>query len=355
MSLHYLDYLFLGAFSTKERRKVKSIYHIFTGKRTVSVMLQSLRYTLSSYFGVFPKLKWENLEKICVSLANEQLLIYSDEGYILTEKGARQCQAYFNHHTKLCAPQQIRFVRIVPEFKKKSLFLVQVLSELSYQNKKYFPLLEERAEQNWLKLFLKSSDCVREDLPKMYGKEWLVVLDEIIEEHRAIFLDQFEGYNYIRKTARQVAEIHNLDEAEVVIIWHQSWLQIIEYLESNPSNLFLLNKIFEELKQEGFLSSSSVHQTYLLLKNGESPNDLSNRRRLKQSTINDHITELAIIYSNFPFHSFLDIKKIQYIEENMQYYTSIDYKNIQKKFPGISFFESRLMQVMNEVKKEHDR
>lgn len=349
MNVQYLDYLFLDAFSTKESRKSKSLYHIFTGKRTVSVMIQSLKYELGGYFGMFPKLKWKYLEKIIEFMVQENLLIIVEEGYCLTEKGFHQCADFFQLHTRIDQSQQIRYIRMIPEFKKRSLFLVQVLSEMSHQNKEYFPLLEGLEEQNWLKSFLKNINLEREDVPAIYGREWLTLFEELQINQKNIFMEQFEGYGYIRKTSRQVAEEYDLDESEVIIIWQQTWVQIIHYLEGFPKDFTVLSKINSQLKNQGYLWSSSVHETFLLLSHGVKQVDLSNRRRLKDSTINDHITELAILYSRFPFESFLKEQQIDYVKQYQKQNSSLDYKDIKKEFPEITFFESRLMQVMSEV------
>lgn len=346
--IHYLDYLFLDTFSTKESRKLKSLYHIFTGKRTVSVMIQTLKYELGGYFGLFPKLKWDSFEKIIYLLFQEDLIFLVGEGYCITEKGVDQCTEYFQRHTRIKCFQQIRYVRMVPEFKKKSLFLVQVLSEMSHRNKDYFPLLEGLAEQNWLKSFLKSLTLPREEIPTTYGKEWISLLENLEINYKTIFVEQFEGTHYIRKTSRQVAEEYYLEESEVMIIWQQGWIQILDELENHPNKYAILYKLYHELKNKGYLWSNSVQETFLLLSNGVKPTDLSNRRHLKDSTINDHLTELALLSSSFPFEQFLNELQINYVKREC----SLDYREIQKEFPTISFFESRLMQVMSEVKKQ---
>ncbi|UJF14844.1 helix-turn-helix domain-containing protein [Jeotgalibaca sp. MA1X17-3] len=350
--VHYLDYLFLDAFSTTESRKLKSLYHIFTGKRTVSVMIQSLKYELGGYFGLFPKLKWESFEKIIHSMVQDDFIYLVDEGYCVTEKGVKQKEDFFQTHTRINYFQQIRYVRMIPEFKKKSLFLVQVLSEMSHQNKDYFPLLEGLAEQNWLKSFIKNMTIPREEISTAYGKEWIALLENIKMKDKTIFVEQFEGNRYVRKTSRQVAEEYSLEESEVIIIWQQGWVQILVNLESHPNQYSILYKLYHQLKSEGYLWSNSVQETFLLLSSGVKPADLSSRRRLKDSTINDHLTELAILSFSFPFEQFLNEQQMNYVTDFLEKGDTLDYKEIQKEFPTISFFESRLMQVRSEVMKK---
>ena len=77
--------------------------------------------------------------------------------------------------------------------------------------------------------------------------------------------------------------------------------------------------------------------------------EIISMRGLKQSTIQDHFAEIALIYPEFPTQRFLDKEKMQYLQQLVEQKVRVDYREIQKIFPEITFFESRLIQIRSEV------
>lgn len=358
MTFHYLDYLLLDVFSIEEFRKPKSLYYILTGKRTVSVMLQALRNGISCYFSLFPKLNWASFSKELKKFEEEEMLITQENGMRLTQKGQKACERFFQNHTRITSEKQLRYVRVLSDFQNKSLFTVQVFSHLSHQNTQYYPLLEGMEEQIWVKEFLKSLKSLEKDrsaLAQQYGKEWLSLLKNSFLKEKTIFLAQFEGYQCIRKTARQAAAEFGKEEAEIRMIWHQGWLHILALLEKDGKDYPISVQLFRQITNSGALCSVSAQETWRLLNEGINWNEVADYRSLKQSTINDHITEWAILDPEFPFESFLSPGQIDYVKKRQVEQIPVEYSEIQAEFPGLSFFENRLIQVMSEVHKKDDR
>lgn len=350
MALVYLDYLLLDCFSTKEPIKMNSLYHILTGKRTVSVMLQALRYDLSPYYTIFPKLNRTYLEERVAFFEKKGWFVFQETGHLLTEQGKQEIETFFNAgHARLNNRAQLRYALILPRFRRRMLFLTQILSEVRHQNTHYLPLEERVAEQQWIKEFLKECGQPKDEIGEAFGLEWMKLLESEKLENPELFIEQFEGHNQSRKTAAQVGELYGMEEAEVWIRWHENWLELIVELEANPSIAPYMAQVLQSLVKRGGLCSISTQETYHLWVAGRTPLQIAEERRLKESTIYDHFTEMAVLYPTFPFEQFLMKEMILAVKDAHLQQEKLDYTSLQNRFPSISFFESRLMQIMDEV------
>ena len=348
LSSSYLDYLFLDIFSMENTIKTSSLYHILTGKRTVSVMMQAFRHELEAYYGFFPKLQQDQFERKIKTFKEQQYLLETEEGFLLSEKGFGALNEYFSTHTRITQSSQLRYALILPVFRQKILFLSQVLSEISYQNKQYLPLENREIEQYWLKKFLSEFNQSHTKSAAILGEEWIFILEEAQVPAVHLFIEQFEGHEQIRKTSKEIAVEEGIEVAEVKTIWHVGWLKILEYLAKNQSTTIIFTKLFEELTQHAGLCSQSCQESYLLWQQGQSLEQIANQRQLKNSTISDHFTEWAILYADFPYDRFLKPDLLRFIKLAAENGKMIHYQELKKQFPTLSFFESRLMQIMNQ-------
>lgn len=320
--------------------KLNSIYHILTGKRTASVLLSAVRSNLEAYFGLFPKLKQDWFIKKIDKLTKYGLIERYNEEYSITEKGRTLKETYFATHQQVTQTNQLRYAVIVSLFKKRVLFLSQVLSEVRHQNSHYLPIEKRVAEQTWLKSILKSLGEPKGIIAEKMGHEWLLLLEQTSIDNKALFIQQLEGNGQMRKTAGQLASETNLEEAEVVVSWHQGWLKIVAYLEENKAETPIFTTLYQELTANGGLCSQSVQETYRYLVQGDSPKQIGDKRRLKASTIHDHLSEMALIYAAFPFERFLDDRMLAYIDQAITAGEIKSYQEIQAEFLDIPFLKT---------------
>lgn len=344
----YLDYLFLDLFSTQETRKLSSLFHIMTGKRTISVLLQAMRMELGGYYALFPKLNYTHFEKRINAFIDAGLLSFD---YKLTSMGGNQVEAYFDSHTSISCHDRLRFFNVLGLFKSRSLFLSQILSEKIHENKNYLPIQSRLIEQVWAKRFLRDQRLTEVGKCKEIGEEWLSLLTDADIEHPEVFVEQFEGFGKSKLTLNQIAAKYGRDEIEIYVQLEQDWVRLLEMLAEK--DLPILSAVLMELMHESGLASDSARETYRLWQTGRSVEAIGAERNLKPSTVYDHLTEIAILDAAFPFESFLSPEQMQYIAEVVEKGQSVDYVQVQNEFAGIPFFQSRLMQVKGEHL--HDR
>ncbi|CZQ83602.1 helix-turn-helix domain-containing protein [Trichococcus collinsii] len=349
-SLTYIEYLFLDCISTERPIKEATLFYNLIGKRTVSTMLQCRQYDLEAYFTVMPGMKPTVLKKGLKRLLSDGLIIGNDDdGYLLTKAGSEIQADFFSSHAHFSLPNQLEFALVQSVLRRRMLFLIQILSEMLHKNKHYYPIEREAKEQLWMKRLLTQHVGDKETFARAYGEEWHIYLSRLPERDARLFALQFEGTDHLRKTTGQMAGLFSLDEAEVKILLHQNWLSLYTALEKEPENFPVLSSVMLKTIKENGLASASAETTMGYFMNGHSMNEIISMRGLKQSTIQDHFAEIALIYREFPTQEFLDKEKLHYLQQLVERKERVDYREIQKAFSEINFFESRLIQIRSEV------
>jgi uncharacterized protein YpbB len=349
--LTYTEYLFLDCISTERPVKEATLYYVLIGKRTVSTMLQCRQYNLEAYFSVMPGMKPEVLKKGLERLRSQGLIAGdAGEGYLLTEAGRGEKAVFFGEHAHFALPYQMKFALVQGILRRRLLFLVQVLSEMLHKNKQYDPIERETKEQNWIKRLLAQQPEDKSAFAKRYGEEWYLYLSRLPGREAGLFALQFEGNRQLRRTTGQMAALFSLDEAEVRILLHQNWLRLYAALEAEPENFPALGRVMQLTLAENGLASASAETTMRYFLQGYGIEEIISMRGLKQSTIQDHLAESALIYAHFPEERFLDAEKLRYLHQLEERLERVDYREIQRAFPDINFFESRLIQIRSEVK-----
>lgn len=354
--LSYIDYLFLNCFSTIKKRKEATLFYILTGKRTISTMLQCSQLDLEPYFGAMPDVKYPLLQGGLERLTTAGYLeLSNDAEYVMTPFGEKERAAFFEQHPGLQNKNQMRFALVLEPIKTRVLFLVQVLSEMRHHNKKYYPIETNEKEQLWVKKMMSEQNGNRSEYAEQFGMEILSLLESFTEEKATVFAYQFEGHQHVRKTVEQIAQITHSDEMEVKILLQDGWLDMVAQSLHEEDRLPLLSAIAKEIIQEKGLASHSAEQTMRYFKQGYSLPEIVSIRKLKQSTIQDHFSELAMLYPSFPFRSFVSEEEYAYLGRVIRGHERVDYREIQAAFPGITFFESRLIQIASEVYYKHEQ
>ncbi|MGA9519267.1 MAG: helix-turn-helix domain-containing protein [Trichococcus sp.] len=348
--LTYIEYLFLDCISTERPIKEATLFYNLIGKRTVSTMLQCRQYDLEAYFTAMPGMKPTVLKKGLERLLSDGLISGNDgEGFLLTEAGSAKKAYFLSGHAHFSLGNQMEFALIQGVLRRRMLFLIQILSEMLHKNKHYYPIEREAKEQLWMKRLLTQHSGNKATFARAYGEEWRIYLSRLPERDAGLFALQFEGNAHLRKTTGQMAGLFSLEEAEVKILLHQNWLRLYAALEKEPEKFPVLSSVGLMTIKEYGLASASAETTMRYFMNGHGMEEIISMRGLKQSTIQDHFAEIALIYPEFPTQKFLDEGKMQYLQQLVEHKVRVDYREIQKVFPEINFFESRLIQIRSEV------
>lgn len=332
------DYL-LQMFNVEYRRP-NVIFSIITGRNTVSNIYWGMRYDLLDYFSIDPQFTNEIYQKILSKLKQNKLLTESNGQVRLTQNGLiRQKKAksdlYQIKHPKLI--NQYKF----NEWSETCILAIQVVSELSFVNRHYYPVVTSELTKFNIKEWISNND--KTILTKQVNLELRLFVQEIDTNSSLIFMNKLIGHNLNGLTNKQLANELNLSEMEIQLIYRDTINFFASWIEEQKQSVF--KELVQSILKTGIISESAK-ETMRLITMGLSVSDVAKSRRLKTSTIFEHLLELAMISEKFPFDTFLTKKIINDLSEIMgRDIDQVPFKIIQNKKPDINFFDYRLYQI----------
>ena len=160
------------------------------------------------------------------------------------------------------------------------------------------PIQRKAENLIWIKHFLKQNKLSRENLGLqlytelviMFGKQTLLLNPNLL-------VLRLSGYRSIGLTEVQAAKMSKMEPT----FYHYQFLNILhfimEQIEENKLQFPILVQFLDQSQKTNL--THSTEKTYSLLKQGYSVTDIMSIRRLKKSTIEDHLVELALHNKEF--------------------------------------------------------
>lgn len=355
MTSTYEEMFLLYLFSAKQARKETSIYYLLQGKRTASMLYRTVDYQLEAIFGLFPKLDRSVYQNRLEKLIQLNYVSYSEESKeaLLTLKGKEVLEVFFNQHY---LPHQLNWMRerrVVLTFQKVIYFLTQILSEARYQNKRYIPIEKNVALQQWTKQWLRQQKKDYQDLALQFGLEWKKILSQIEPDTATLIVYLMTGHQMTGLTKKQLAQKMSIEEAEVHIRWLDGLSQMVHQIDEIAEQVPLLNSILMQIKERSHQGlSKSAQETQLLVQQGHTVEQVCNIRRLKKSTVYEHLIELVIVYPELEISAFMPATIYASLNQLWDENSSITYQEALERLPDMEFYWFRMMQI--ERRRKHD-
>lgn len=351
----YEEMFLLSLFSAKQARKETSIYYILQGKRTASMLYRTVDYQLDNVFGLFPKLDRSVYQSRLEKFIQLNYVSYSEESkeVLLTLKGKEALEDYFKQHYSPDHLNWMREKRVVLTFQKVIYFLTQILSEARYQNKRYIPIEKNSALQHWTKQWLRQQKMNHQDLALQFGLEWKKVLTQLEPDTAVLIVYLMTGHQITGLTKTQLAQKMNLEELEVHIRWLDGLSHVVHRLEEIAEQVPLLASILLQIKERSRHGlAKSTQETQLLIQQGHTVEQICHIRRLKKSTVSEHLIELVIVYPELDISAFMPASIYTDLNQLWGENADLTYQEVVERLPDMEFYWFRMMQI--ERRRKHD-
>lgn len=323
-------------------RTVYSIYHLLTGKKSSQTIQDAHLFQLTPFFKTYRTMKRGQFDEWIRALEALHLIVKKGEQqYGVTENGKRFLRENgekhkFVHHLNGWTYQQSDV------FWERLTLMVQVVSHLKQNETSYIPIQRNRQTQEKIKGFLRGSGVKREQLAFVVFEELSACLEETEEVDPAVVVIRMTGYGRIGLTENQACEALNMEP----ILYHYQFLaglhQLMKHIFHQRTRYPFLYALIKDLQAEKPLTESTK-KTFELLKKGYILAEISQMRKLKISTIQDHIVELTIQLEDFDILPFVDSGKITEILEARRKAGSKQLRQIRELVPEADYFEIRLV------------
>lgn len=327
-------------FSRLQKEKTaNAAYYILQGKRSGQSLQDARNYGLEAYFSILPKLTIAQFDHEVAYLQGEQYITIDDENLVyLTDKGQTLVKEMRPSHFNgwfYRGNERIFFNRLS--------LIIQTISNMRVGEKQFLPIQQDRQIQQFVKGFLRTKAYTTQ----AFASELKAELHTLLQNQQGndigkeVFVYRLTGYQHTGKTWIQIAKQLEMAPLDIQCAFIETLHWLLDQIEQ-ANDVPLLQEIAFELKLSVTLTASTK-QTKQLFDTGKSLEDIALIRKLKISTIEDHIIEMAMNDPKFPIERF--VSNDDYIEVQT-YIMQTDIKKLRllkEQFSKLSYFQLRLI------------
>lgn len=336
-------YVILTSFSRlQNERSISSIYHLLKGRRSIQTIQDASLFQLHPYYGIYQTLNKRAFESYITQLVNDKLLCNEQTSLRLSDTAIQ----WINDQTELKDEAFFKgdlYRTVHNDFYFRLLLLIQVWTNQRMNNNTYFPVIENKMTEQWVKrYYVKTKNNIHRHLRQLH-EELTRILQTISNRQASMFVDRLTGYETFGLSSNQLATKYVLTHNDVHLHLISVIHKIIDMSKHNKQHFPQLYYLFQDLLTKKVLSNSS-QRTKLLLDRGLNAEQIALKRRLSISTIYDHIVEIALHQTNFPYEQYVTKEDTQLILTVVQNLNTFRLKEIKQAVPDeITYFQIRLI------------
>ncbi|WP_223703506.1 helix-turn-helix domain-containing protein [Sutcliffiella deserti] len=351
-SLEYLCLHCIHAF--RGERTISAIYHLFKGKKSSQTIQDGNLFSVSFLFGILPDLTRPQLEKIIILLEKEKFIIAdSNNYYSITSTGEKVLAKGREEYPFSQYLNGWLYKGKAEIFWKRYSLLIQTLSNLQKEKTDFLPIQYEESIQHTVKNMVLNQGISKQQFAGLLYDETYRILKKVPEHQAYIFVAQLSGHLHAGLTVRQISKKLRLDETWVKVEF-QSVLHFFLQVMVSEALLFpIINRLCNDIINRPNITSTTQKSLYFL-KQGYTLQEIAAIRKLKESTIEDHIVELALNVQDFSLSPYIDEENMQLIQHAVSELKTNQLKRI-KDYLGdakISYFQIRL--VLSKMGDRHE-
>lgn len=324
-----------------KERSSSSVFHLLNGKKSSQTIQDSHLFQVDAFFNTAPQLSREQYENIITKLINNGFIYYSvNHEIIVSESGHLLVAKLYETYPFLTRLQGGRYHHSMQFWERLSL-LTQVCSNLVNKQTNYIPVQKQKETQNWIKYLFATSKGESKDFPTMLLSEMQSLLEsceKVIEP--SVLVARLTGFQSIGLTEKQTIDLLGIEENHYRFQFQTLIHSVLHSIEENPLAFPLLARISvtDELHQ----LTVSAKKTYELLLKGKGIAEIGRIRRLKESTIQDHIVEIALFVNTFIIDDFVEPSLQGRIKDVIQKTSSKQLRKIRELIE-VDYFQIRLV------------
>ncbi|WEG11408.1 helix-turn-helix domain-containing protein [Pullulanibacillus sp. KACC 23026] len=347
MYRHFLILKLIYAF--KGDRSSSAVFHLLHGKQTSQTIQDGYTYKVHSYFKALPFYLREDFEQDMKALHDQGLVI--EEGVNqcrLTEKGSLALEA-FEQQFQIPVGLNGWLVGSKSEvFWQRLSLIVQSLSHLVQGEKHFITITNDPGILRWGKQFFLASPYSREKLAQLLLADLHGLLASLSSIQKILIVHRLSGYRKEGVTFDQLSQHFQKQKEELYLHFRAALDRCVSALEESSNQYPLLSSFIDREKE--LRMTQSAQETLEWFNQGLSIDEIARRRRLKSSTIQDHLIEIARFKPEEVREKLLPAEVGECIQKVLEEQSTRRLSELKKKLPEeISYFHIRLALVFQEV------
>ncbi|MGM9891297.1 helix-turn-helix domain-containing protein [Limosilactobacillus sp.] len=277
--------------SYQQPRRVRVIENLLTNRRTVANLFWAQQYGLLQWLGARRTAQQDQLDAELQTLQRAGLLLVDDQGQVkLTATGV----SYQEQHPDQYQPHFYDWYWLANTRRVQYRFLLacQVVSELAYHNHRYvpltIPLIDQEAVRGWFHHYYSPAF-----VQQIYAELHLLIGSLESEEGilAPALVNLLIGHGQSGWTLDQLSQHLKLAISDTLVLEHDLFLAVSAFSKQTTGPIAHLIK---PLLATSPLSSSS-QETLQMFNHGVDLVTIADRRRLRLSTVREHLLTAAIL------------------------------------------------------------
>ncbi|WP_404313740.1 helix-turn-helix domain-containing protein [Bacillus lumedeiriae] len=326
-----------------EQRTIASIFHLLKGKKSSQTIQDAKLYHLDKWFQTAPFLERKDFDQMIHELAAQQLIEIDEMLHAkVTASGKDILETIAADFPPLQYLHGWKLQDCANMFWKRLSLTVQVASHFIYQDSAYLPVTRDEQAQRWLKSFVAGRRLPKEQLAARLHRELFALLSEQTAEDPLILVLRLSGKKRTGKTTAQASMLLHMESTEYwyrfLHVLHAAVQHIIQHAADFPLLFAMIEDIYEPV-----VLTQSTKKTAEMLGRGFTIEAITANRRLKRSTVEDHIVELAFHYPNFSIRPFVSKEMEEKVLQAAAVLSNKKIKPIKDQLPDVSYFQIRLV------------
>ncbi|MGG1573788.1 helix-turn-helix domain-containing protein [Fictibacillus sp. NRS-1165] len=324
-------------------RSLSGILHLINGKKTSQTLSDGHLFELSFLFAVFPGLGREEFEQTVNHLVEAHFVKKLKDRYIISEEGEEQLTKFLKERPYIFAFNGLRYRDAEIPFSR---LLAEYIQALSYSTRNVYDFLPATRDPvthfRVKRIFPKRQE--RQAVAGRLYEEFFALLSKLPEPYAEVFVLKLSRYGRTGLTNQQAAAVLGLQEEDAEFNFRFVLHYLLKYAEGREAVTYpILNRLVNCLEVNDPLTVSA-QKTWRLLKSGKSMEQIISIRRMKRSTIEDHLVEISIHRPDFSIRPYVSEQEHARIVTAFQQLQTKKLKRIKESLgDDISYFKIRLV------------
>ncbi|WHX32966.1 helix-turn-helix domain-containing protein [Brevibacillus agri] len=284
-------------------RTLQSAYYILRGRKANQTLQDVHLYNLYPYYRMFPGFSKEDWDKIVATLFQKGHLQQREgEGaspkptFWVTETGcqsAREAYEKYRFAVWFAPFTQFDFASRIETFWQRLHLLVQTVSQMLGKDLGFTPVVTDKSVQLWVKEQLQPKEA-RAVWTDGLAEELYRLWEPLAPEVQKLLVTQLSGISQVGKTLGQLAKQQQVTRVYLTLLFRYGLAASMQRLMKEAEAFPLLSRLVtRENKLDPRLSDSAA-RTYAMVQRGWSKAEIAVRRQMKESTVEDHLVEIAL-------------------------------------------------------------
>lgn len=337
----------LSLFQHGYKARYSTLAHLLRGKRTTSILMYGFFYNILAYFSLFPNLTEKEVKQIIQHLLEAHLLIELSPGVVqISQKGRKSLERHpMIEHRGI---NSFHYGRVDEGFMELLMFATQVVSEYCHRNRQYQPIESNGYKQYLIRRWFQALPKDRQVLGQGLYREWQLLISSFPEAVRPFVVAALTGHGQIGLTVSQLADLRVVDPFEVGLVSKELCHVSIDQIIKAPNAFPYMNALYESIDKPRV--NESALKSYQLFQKGYSLIEICHQRQLKESTVNDHLIEWAMMDETFDYNRVLADKDKELFLQLLRFKPNVrdwQYNDLGQGSHKISFLAFRCYQIQS--------